>query len=113
MEVAIVFISLFVMIFGIVYLYFTTRHKERLSLIDKGMDVSIFYSPKPKNNTQIWKIVVLNLALLLIGVGFGIFLGNLLFHYTLMIEAGYPAAIFLMSGIALLVGFYLSKNLTK
>ena len=29
-------------LFGIVYLYYSTRHKERLALIDKGVDATIF-----------------------------------------------------------------------
>jgi len=34
--------SLFLTIFGIVYLYFSTRNKERLALIEKGADASNF-----------------------------------------------------------------------
>ena len=31
-------ISLFLAIFGIIYLYLSTRNKERLALIEKGVD---------------------------------------------------------------------------
>jgi len=44
MEVAIVFISAFIVVFGILFLYYTTRHKERLALIEKDKDVSVFMS---------------------------------------------------------------------
>jgi len=46
MEVAIVFISAFIVVFGILFLYYTTRHKERLALIEKDKDVSVFMSNK-------------------------------------------------------------------
>ena len=35
-------ISFFLVVFGIIYLYFSTRNKERLALIEKGADASIF-----------------------------------------------------------------------
>jgi hypothetical protein len=35
-------LSLFAMIFGIVYLIYSTRNRERLALIEKGVDASIF-----------------------------------------------------------------------
>ena len=35
-------ISLFLMIFGIIYLYYSTRNRERMALIEKGADASIF-----------------------------------------------------------------------
>ena len=39
-------ITMFAAIFGIVYLYFSTRNKERLALIEKGADASIFVKGK-------------------------------------------------------------------
>ena len=33
-------------IFGVFYLYFSTRNKERLALIEKGADASIFMKGK-------------------------------------------------------------------
>ena len=37
-------ISLFLIVFGIFYIYFTTRHRERLALIEKGADASLFHT---------------------------------------------------------------------
>lgn len=115
MEVAIVFICLFIIVFGIFYLYFTTRNKERLALIEKGKDTSIFMKQKgERNGTGIGKVIILNLALLFIGVGAGILAGNVLHnHFGMNDEAAYPALIFLFSGIFLLVGFYLTKQMEK
>lgn len=102
---------LFGVIFGIFYLFISSRHKERLSLIEKGADASIFYN-KDRKLTPVWKIFVLNLALLLIGIGVGIFLASLL-HYNFGVEEGvaYSGTIFLVAGVSLFVGFNMSKKL--
>ena len=38
----VILIGLFSVVFGIAYLYFSTRNKERMALIEKGADASIF-----------------------------------------------------------------------
>ncbi|RNC84933.1 MAG: hypothetical protein ED556_10145 [Winogradskyella sp.] len=102
-------ISLFAAIFGIVYLYFSTRNKERLALIEKGADASIFNLGKRTGSS--WKVVVLNLAFLLMGIGLGVFIANILDTYSgLDDEAVYPAMIFLMAGVGLYVGFTQTKK---
>ncbi len=113
--VEVVFISLFIIIFGIFYLHYSTRNKERLSLIDKGADASIFFSAKAaqkRSSVPIWKILVLNLAVLLMGIGAGIFIGAIIDTYSRLNEGvAFSGSIFLMAGIGLFVGFTLSKKL--
>lgn len=100
-------------IFGIVYLYLSTRNKERLALIEKGIDASIFIKGKG-HTAPIWKVLILNLALLLMGIGLGVFIASLLANYTSLDEdAIYPAVIFFMAGVGLFVGFNMTKNLEK
>jgi hypothetical protein len=102
-------LSLFLAVFGIVYLFLSTRNKERLALIEKGADASIFMS---RSGIPTGRIIILNLALLLIGIGVGVFIALLLSTYTsLRDDAVYPATIFTMAGIGLFVGFYMTKNL--
>ncbi|MEP2934920.1 MAG: DUF6249 domain-containing protein [Gilvibacter sp.] len=98
----------FGVVFGIVYLIVSARNKERLALIEKGADASIFYSGKKrKSSTQ---IVVLNFALLLMGVGLGIFLGGLFTSLGMDEEIAMPGTIFFTAGAGLLTGFYLTKK---
>ncbi len=100
-------------IFGVFYLYFSTRNKERLALIEKGADASIFVRGKIQT-APIWKVFILNLALLLIGVGLGIFIASILDSMTTLDEGSlYTGTIFLMAGIGLLVGFQMTKNMDK
>lgn len=106
-------LSLFAAIFGMVYLYFSTRNKERLALIEKGADASIFVKGKT-HTAPFWKVFILNLALLLMGIGTGIFIASLL-HYAFGVvkEVAFPGTIFLMAGVGLFVGFTMTKNLDK
>lgn len=100
-------------IFGIFYLFVSARNKERLALIDKGADASIFYSNKEKRVTPIWKVLILNIALLLMGIGVGIFIAGLLNEIGVKEDIAYPGTIFLMAGIGLFVGFNMTKNLDR
>ena len=109
----IVFISLFLVVFGICYLYFTTRNKERLALIEKGAEASIFVKGKREGAAPFWKVLIVNLALLLVGIGTAIFIAAFLTELGLNAEVAYPGTIFLMAGAGLFVGFTLTKKLEK
>jgi len=100
-------------VFGIFYLYISARNRERLALIDKGADASIFYSKK-KHVTPVWKVIVINLALLLVGIGMGIFIANILTHNMGIDEdVAYPGTIFILAGLGLFAGFFVSKRFNK
>lgn len=105
---------IFGVIFAIAYLYFSTRNKERLALIEKGADASIFVRGKRDKAAPVWKIIILNLALLLMGIGAAIFVASVL-HYSLGVdeEVAYPGTIFLLAGVGLMVGFNMTKKLEK
>ncbi|WP_306352520.1 DUF6249 domain-containing protein [Flavobacterium sp. '19STA2R22 D10 B1'] len=106
-------ISLFLCIFGIFYLYVSTRNRERLALIEKGADATIFTSNRQRSSF-FYRVILLNLSLLLMGIGIGVFVALLLTTYTsLDANAVYPAIIFTMAGAALFIGFKLTKNLDK
>ena len=111
MEEIIIILIIFGVLFGIFYLFVSSRNKERLALIEKGADASIFYG-KNRRVTPMWKVIIVNLALLLMGIGAGIFLAGIL-HYSLGVEEdiAYPGTIFLMAGLGLFTGFYLTKKL--
>lgn len=110
MEVVVLAV-IFGTIFGIAYLYFSTRNKERMALIEKGADASIFVKGKA-HAAPIWKVFILNLSLLLMGIGIGIFIASIL-HYSLGVveEVAFPGTIFLMAGVGLFTGFTLTKKL--
>ena len=103
---------IFAVIFGIFYLYISARNKERLALIEKGADASIFYG-KERKVTPIWKVIVINLALLLMGIGAGVLLSEVLVQTNMDENVARPGTIFLMAGVGLFMGFILTKKLTK
>ncbi|MEO8516708.1 MAG: DUF6249 domain-containing protein [Flavobacterium sp.] len=106
-------ISFFFAVFGILYIYLSTRNRERLALIEKGVDASVFM-PGVKNRPSFYKVILLNLALLLMGIGVGAFMALLLTTYTTLNENGvYPATIFTMAGVSLFIGFNMTKNIEQ
>ncbi|MEZ2414556.1 DUF6249 domain-containing protein [Muriicola sp. E247] len=109
----IIFISIFLMVFGISYLYLTTRNKERLALIEKGAEASIFVKGKREATAPFWKVLLLNISLLLMGIGLAIFIASLMVEMGLDEDVAYPGTIFLMAGLGLYIGFTLTKKLDK
>lgn len=102
---------IFGVIFGMFYLYISARNRERLALIEKGADASIFYSAK-KSVTPVWKVIVVNLGMLLAAIGIGIFIADLFVNsFGMDDDVAYPGTIFLMAGIGLLAGFFVTKKL--
>ncbi len=90
-------IVMFLVGFGIVYIYLTTRNKERMALIEKGTDMSIF--EKKERRTSSMKF-----GMLLVGVAIGIVAGEIIANVGLMqVPASHFAMIGLFGGLALII----------
>ncbi|TAL68284.1 MAG: hypothetical protein EPN82_11365 [Bacteroidetes bacterium] len=101
-------IAMFGLIFGISYIYLSTRHKERLALIEKGIDAKIFMTERKPI------YILMKLGLLSIGAAVGLLLGNLLKVYFQMEEGvAFPSMIFLFVGISLVLSYFIEKKLNK
>ena len=96
------------MTFAVFYFFITSRHRERIKLIESGADPSLFYNPAQKRNAAI------KFGMLLIGIGVGIFLGNLL-GAILPIdeEVTIPSLIMICAGGGLLLGNKIANDLDK
>jgi len=96
-------LAFFAATFGVLYVYFTTRNKERLSMIEKGADPSIFAMPKQR--------LSIKLGLLAIGAAIGLLVAQLLINYAGMGEdVATISMIFLFAGISLVVEHFLAKR---
>ena len=90
-------IVLFIVGFGIVYIYFTTRNKERMAMIEKGADPSIFHKKEKPTSSM-------KLGMLLVGVAIGIITGEIIANLGLMhVPASHFAMIGLFGGLALII----------
>ncbi len=97
-------------VFGFVYavIYILVRKKERMALLEKGIDASIWLAPdKPA-------IQGLRFGLLFIGVALGILLGATLVEVTtLNREAAYFSMVFLFGGLGLVITHFVERNEMK
>lgn len=105
-------IIVLLIIFGsvVTIVYLGIRKKERMAMMEKGVDASLFFSSKKKSSTN------LKYGLLLIGVALGILIGKILatteaFMYEE--EAAYFSMIFLFGGAALIIHYFLDKRMDK
>ena len=90
--------------FGIVYVVITARNRERMSLIEKGIN-PLEYKQKTSSTA------IIKWALLLVGVGLGLFIGSLLDAYTnIPDEPAYFACALLFGGLGLTLAYLISKK---
>ena len=108
LQPVLILMVIFGAILGIVYL--GIRKKERMAMLERGVDASIFYS---KNNKSDFS---LKYGLLLVGVALGILLGNVLSDMPSFVEvpeAAYFSMIFLFGGSSLVIYHFLAKKQVK
>ena len=106
-------VVMFGVIFGIFYLFISARNRERLALIEKGADASIFYN-KNGRVTPIWKVIIINLAFLLMGIGLGVLIAEGFTQgFGMDEDVAFPGVIFFMAGLGLFSGFFVTKKLAQ
>jgi hypothetical protein len=101
------------LIFGWVYLYLTTRNKERMALIEKGASANLFNTGK-SNGGFFGKMPTLKLGMFFIGVALGALIGDILASYTIIKAAiAYISMIFLFGGLALVIYYLVATRIQK
>ncbi len=98
---------IFASIFGIVYVIVTARNRERMAMIEKDVNPKDFISPRPPSNSS----GILKWALLLVGLGFGLFIGGLLEAYTeIPEEPAYFSAALFFGGLGLVFAYMITRK---
>ena len=106
MEAVLIPLIVFSSIFGMVYVFLNTRNKERLSLIEKGADASLFATKKTHRSN-----LTLKFGMLAVGIGVGILIASILETYTVLDEeVAYPSMIFLFGGLFLVANAMVEKK---
>jgi len=106
MEDFFIVLVIFAAVFGIVFVIASARNRERMAMIEKGVNPKDFMSDRKPNSYGILKW-----ALLLVGLGFGLFIGNLLETYTaVQEEAAYFASALFFGGLGLFLSFQIAKK---
>ena len=113
METVIVFIALIAATFGIMYIFYSTRHKERLALIEKGADASLFSTGKEGMKSSLnWSKFTLKFGMLAMGIAVGIIVGAILSNAGMLDEdAMYPAMIFFFGGLSLVLFYLIDRKI--
>jgi hypothetical protein len=112
METLIAFIALFATVFGIMYVHYTTRNKERMALIEKGADASLFNTGKEGTKINFsWGKFTLKIGMLFMGIALGIMAGAIMSYAGVLDEdANYPAMIFFFGGLSLVLFYVIDKK---
>lgn len=119
-----IFIALFFSVFGIFYFYYQSRSRERLAIVEKGLDPGLFRLPphekKKGNGRKPGSLLKFSLkfGMFLIGAGIGFILGSLIVQNALDLLDEvkvfmFIAMFFVFSGISLVASFFLSRYIDK
>ena len=104
-------------IFGISYTFFTYRNKERMALIESGIDIDYF-----RIKTQRQNIILLSFGLIFIGFALGVLSGfffekYLLENFNPKDYRNYPQAylsmITLFMGLGMLISYFINRKMKK
>ncbi|MGA3287415.1 MAG: DUF6249 domain-containing protein [Bacteroidota bacterium] len=93
----------------VVLVYYFSRkakHKERMALIEKGIDASIFI----KEETTFHKVLLW--GMLISGIGLGLLIGYILSVFTRLPDEIIPITAVLFGGLGL-IGYYVYRKKTE
>jgi hypothetical protein len=112
MEGIVIPVSFFLMVFAILYVHYTTRNKERMAMIEKGVDPKIFQC-QPRS-FRVSGYSTFKWGLFLIGLAVGLFIGALFERYSDLPKGSmYISMILVFGGLSLVIAYLLKGRLEK
>ena len=99
-------VGFFASVIVFLYMFYSSRNRERMALIERDKDASIFHGQKNRGRTNALKFGILGVML-----GIGIFLGNIIERIGIMdAESSYFSMILIMGGVGLTGFYFLTGN---
>ncbi|PKL79714.1 MAG: hypothetical protein CVV25_06905 [Ignavibacteriae bacterium HGW-Ignavibacteriae-4] len=105
---ALIPITMFLMVFGIAFIFLKSRSKERLALIERNIDASLFFGKK-KDNLTYW---TLRIGSLLFGFGVGLLVGFIMadaYNDDMFIAP----PLFIFSGLFWIIEFIVERKIIQ
>jgi len=93
-------IAAFAAIFGIAYIYLVSRHRERITMLERGVDPKSFQKEEQP----------LKYGMMAIGIAIGTVAGGILKMNGVERNTSYISMIFLFSGISLVIYHLLTRK---
>lgn len=104
----IISVSAFAGIFGIVYVFLMTRYKERMAMIERKVDATLFEATSRSISPT------LKFGMLFVGVAIGIMISDALDRWTYLGRGmSLLSMIFLFGGLSLILNFIIERRLKK
>lgn len=101
-------ISAFATVFGIIYIIVITRYRERMSMLEKGIDPSVFANAKRLDTRA------LKAGMVCVGIALGLLMGNVLYNYDILDRVvAYFSMVFLFGGFSLIANFMIEQKLKR
>lgn len=95
----------YIIVAVIIFIYIKIKHKERMALIEKGVDTTKLFSKKYANQTN------LRNGILLVSLALGLLVGYILTKVTsIEVFVAYAASLLLCEGAGFLVYYYKNKD---
>ena len=105
LENVITSLVLFGAVFGLIYVYIVSRHRERMAVLERNLTESPFRSLENAN--------LLKFGIVSLGIAVGVIAGYILYECGLDENFSYTAMVFLFGGISLIIAFFVMQRQNK
>jgi len=120
MATAVILVALCLSLFGVFYMFFTTRNRERMAIIEKEDGLKALFSPKPPRESRsqgrsAFSRFSLKTGFLLTGIGIGFVISVLLQKLIdpQVFELLVVGIVFITGGLGLIGGYLMGLKLDK